>query len=398
MHDTVTKAKSRITDTPSTARPKVLVLFGTRPEVIKLAPVIRELRKKAFETVVVSSSQHKDLLTPFLGQLDVSVDHDLAIMTRDQTPNEVASRIMMRLDKVLSVERPELLLIQGDTTTTLSGAIAAFNRKVAVGHVEAGLRSGSPTSPFPEEMNRRLVTQVASLHFAATEMNRRTLVAEGIPSERIFVTGNPVVDCLRSMLGDLAASAEIRELMASTDGHKRILLTTHRRESFGPTMVRNLEILAEFVKDRRDVSLIFPVHPNPNVQRAAKDIMGDCPRIHLLEPLNYSDFLALMKSAWLIVSDSGGVQEEAPTLGKPLLVIRENTERPEAVAAGVSKLVGNDAGKLKLLLEENYADDTWTRSVREIPNPFGDGRSASRIVGVLEEHFATAKSLATSHR
>jgi UDP-N-acetylglucosamine 2-epimerase (non-hydrolysing) len=369
---------------------KVLVLFGTRPEVIKLAPVIRELRTKSYQTVVVSSSQHTQLLLPFLSALDVTVDFDLGVMRKNQAPNEVCSRVMAKLDKILVSKKPDLILVQGDTTTTLAGALAGFNRRIPVGHVEAGLRSGNLMSPFPEEMNRRVVSQIASFHFAATERNRRSLLSEGVASEKIFVTGNPVVDSLRGMLKKLTSSGEIAALIKSTEGKKRLLLTTHRRESFGSVMTENLKVIGDFVEARRNVCLFFPVHLNPNVKKVAESILGGRERIHLLDPLDYSDFLTLMKSAWLIISDSGGVQEEAPSLGKPLLVLRENTERPEAIRAGVSKLVGSNPRTLKMLLEENYSIDTWIRSVKEVANPFGDGRSAARIVGIIEEKLKTA--------
>lgn len=370
-------------------RMKVLVLFGTRPEAIKLAPVIHELRKRFFQTLVVSSSQHKQLLAPFLRSLNIEVDFDLGVMRRDQSPTEVCSRVLAKLDKILESERPDLILVQGDTTTTLAGALAGFNRKIPVGHVEAGLRSGNLMSPFPEEMNRRLVSQVASFHFAATERNRRNLLAEDVPSEKVFVTGNPVVDSLKYMLKNLQVSPEVTHLIKKTERMKRILLTTHRRESFGSTMTANLKVLRDFVERHEDVCLFFPVHPNPNVKAAAKEIMGKQPRIHLLGPLDYSDFLAIMKSTWLIVSDSGGVQEEAPSLGKPLLVMRENTERPEAIRSGVSKLIGSSPGTLKQLLDENYSVETWIKSVKEVANPFGDGRAATRIVRIIEEKLAS---------
>lgn len=388
MLDSVVTEPSETTRGAGNYRMKVMVLFGTRPEAIKLAPVIHELRKRLFQTVAVSSSQHKQLLEPFLASLNIDVDHDLSVMRKDQSPTEVLSRVMAKLDKVLAVEKPDLILVQGDTTTTLAGALAGFNRKIPVGHVEAGLRSGNLMSPFPEEMNRRLVSQVATLHFAATEKNRRNLLAEDVPTEKIFVTGNPVVDSLKSMLKNLDISPEIAELIKKTEGQKRLLVTTHRRESFGTVMTANLKVLRDFVAKRSDVCLFFPVHPNPNVKKIANEIMGGEERIHLLDPLDYSDFLALMKSAWLIVSDSGGVQEEAPSLGKPLLVMRENTERPEAIRAGVSKMIGSSPGSLKQLLEENYSVPTWIRSVREVANPFGDGRSAARIVRIIEERLA----------
>ncbi len=390
MDDSVSTATPPKVRIPVEPGAKVLVLFGTRPEAIKLAPVIHELRRKLFQTVVVCSSQHKQMLLPLLDLLDIKVDHDLGVMKKNQSPNDVCSRVTAKLDQVLQDEAADLLLVQGDTTTTLAGALAAFNRRVRVGHVEAGLRSGNLMSPFPEEMNRRVVSQVAWLHFAATEQNKRNLVREGVPTERIFVTGNPVVDSLQSMLKDLKPSEAIAKLLDATQDKKRVLLTTHRRESFGSVMSENLVVLRQFVERHPDTALFFPVHPNPNVRKVAKEILGTCDRVHLLEPLDYSDFLALMKAAWLIVSDSGGVQEEAPSMGKPLLVIRENTERPEAIRSGVSKLVGSESRTLKRLLEENYSVDTWIRSVTEVANPFGDGHASEKIVRVIGEQLAAA--------
>lgn len=391
MFDNVARDTTETERQNGNPRLKVIVLFGTRPEIIKLSPVIHELRKKSLETIVVSSSQHKQLLKPFLKTLQIEIDRDLGVMRPNQTPNEVCARVMANLDKILAAESPDLIVVQGDTTTALAGALAGFNRRIPVGHVEAGLRSGNIMSPFPEEMNRRLISQIASLHFAATERNRRSLLSENVPSEKVFVTGNPVVDSLKYMLKNLKPTPEITELIKNTKGKKRLLLTTHRRESFGSTMTANLKVLKEFVDKRKDVCLFFPVHPNPNVKKVAHKIMGGSERIHLLEPLDYSDFLAVMKSAWLIVSDSGGVQEEAPSLGKPLLVLRSNTERPEAIRAGVSKLIGNSPGSLKQLLYENYSVETWINSVQEVANPFGDGRSAARIVKIIVENLAPRK-------
>ncbi|HEY0462121.1 MAG TPA: UDP-N-acetylglucosamine 2-epimerase (non-hydrolyzing) [Pyrinomonadaceae bacterium] len=368
-------------------RLKILVLFGTRPEAVKLAPVIHELKKKFFRTVVVSSSQHRELLKPFLKMLEIETDFDLRVMKKNQTPNEVCSRILAKLDKILAEEKPDLILVQGDTTTTLAGALAGFNRRIPVGHIEAGLRSGNLYSPFPEELNRRLVSQIASLHFAATERNRRNLLAEDVATEKVFVTGNTVVDTLAHILKNLTPDAKITDLIKETEGLKRILLTTHRRESFGAQMSGNLKVLREFVEKRKDVCLFFPVHPNPNVRAATDEILARCERVFLLEPLGYKDFIALMQSVWLIVSDSGGIQEEAPSLGKPLFVLRENTERPEAIRAGVAKLVGGNPQVLKRMLDEIYSVETWIKSVKQISNPFGDGRAAERIVRVIEEKF-----------
>lgn len=366
---------------------KVLVLFGTRPEAIKLAPIIHELQRGDFQTCVVSSSQHKELLKPFLRLLEIETDFDLGVMRKDQSPNEVASRVLAKFDKILADEKPDLILVQGDTTTALAGSLAGFTRRIPVGHVEAGLRSGNLQSPFPEEMNRRVVSQIATLHFAATEKNRANLISEGIKSEVVFVTGNPVVDSLKQILKTSKPSDRIRALIDSTNRTKRILLTTHRRESFGETMGGNLQVLKDFVGSRNDLSLIFPVHPNPNVRKVAESILAGTRGVHLIEPLDYIDFISLMKEAWLIVSDSGGVQEEAPTLGKPLLVLRENTERPEAIHAGIAKLVGGNPKRLKMMLEENYAINTWMRSVKEIANPFGDGTAARKIVRIIADRL-----------
>ncbi len=370
---------------------KVLVLFGTRPEAIKLAPVIHELRRQGIETLVISSSQHKKLLLPFLKTLNVDVDIDLSVMKRNQSPNEVCAKVIAGLDKILAAQKPDMIIVQGDTTTTLAGAMAGFNRRIPVGHVEAGLRSGNLMSPFPEEMNRRLVSQVAAFHFAATEENRRNLLSEDVPQEKIFVTGNTVVDSLQKMLKDLKPSREIDELIKRTEGKKRLLVTTHRRESFGEKLTDNLRTIGDFVDRHDDVCVFFPVHPNPNVKAIAREILGRRERVHLLDPLDYPDFLALMRSAWLIVSDSGGVQEEAPSMGKPLLILRENTERPEAVTAGVARLVGD--GSFKTILENTYAVNTWIDSVQKIANPFGDGRSAERIVKIIAEKLTSARDI-----
>ncbi len=389
---TFTKNTSRVVAPFSGAAPKILVLFGTRPEAIKLAPVIDELKKReVFQTIVVSSSQHTDLLTPFLDIFQIKTDYDLSVMTANQTPNAVAAKVLEKLDVVLDAEKPDLILVQGDTTTAFAGAFAAFNRKIKIGHIEAGLRSGDRQSPFPEEVNRRIISQLATFHFCATVGNKRSLTAENIAEDSIFVCGNPVVDALHFILANKKASANLEKTLRATNGLKRIILTTHRRESFGEKMAENLKILRDFVSENKDVCVIFPVHPNPNVRDVTQQILANRDRIYLLEPLDYADFAALMKSAWLIVSDSGGVQEEAPSLGKPLLVLRENTERPEALAAGIAQLVGDD---LRELLEVNYVDETWINSVGKIANPFGDGTAAKRIVETLERYLTVETKIA----
>ena len=365
---------------------KILILFGTRPEIIKFAPIIRELKAQPeyFETVIVSSGQHTDLLIPFLSNFEIVPDFDLNVMTSGQTPSEVCARVMTALDKILCEEKPQVVLVQGDTSSALAGAIAAFHRKIPVGHVEAGLRSGDPTSPFPEEMNRRLISQVAAFHFAATGHNLETLVNEGVSPDSVFLTGNTVVDSLNHILENFAPGEKIKNLLTETVGFKRILLTTHRRENFGEVMSGNLKVLRSFIENNPDVCLLFPVHPNPAVRAATREVLSDHPRIYLIDPLDYADFVHMLANAWLIVSDSGGVQEEAPSLGKPLLVLRENTERPEALWSGVAKLVGNDPEKFAIMLEENYRDGSWINSVKKIANPFGDGTAAQQITEILK--------------
>lgn len=360
---------------------KLLILFGTRPEAVKLAPVIRELKKCGVRHITVSSGQHRDLLKPFLKIFDIKPDYDLSVMTENQTPNQVLSKVLAKLEPIFEREKPSTIVVQGDTTTALAGAIAGFNRRIKVAHVEAGLRSGDWKSPFPEEMNRQLISQIADLHFCATQDNRRNLLSENTDSEKIFVTGNPIVDSLQYVLKHLKPGKNTEKILAETEGLKRILLTTHRRENFGSKMSRNLLDLEKFVGRHKDVCLIFPVHPNPAVKSVTENLLQNRKNVFLTEPLDYFEFVFLLKSAWLTVSDSGGLQEETPTLGKPLIVLRENTERPEAVKSGVAKLIGNNS--LLQILEENYADPTWINSVKKIKNPFGDGACAEKIVQIL---------------
>lgn len=368
-------------------RKKILTIFGTRPEVIKLAPVIEQLeaRRDAFTTLNITSGQHQELLHPFVRLFEIRVDRDLAVMTQQQTPSHVCSRVLASLDPLLAEEMPDLILVQGDTTTALAAALAGFHRRIAVGHVEAGLRSGNAYSPYPEEMNRRLITRVASYHFAATARNRDTLLAEGVAPHAVFVTGNPVVDALKDMLRRAVPAPATQAVLEATQGLRRIVLTTHRRESFGEVMADNLRVLRAFVTAHDDVALVFPVHPNPAVVGPAADILSGHPRIHLIRPLRYDEFVVLLSHAWLIVSDSGGVQEEAPTLGKRLLVLRENTERPEVVESGVARLVGGRPERLAVMLDESYRDRGWSRPPEDIRNPFGEGDSGRRIARIIAD-------------
>ncbi|HXY48730.1 MAG TPA: UDP-N-acetylglucosamine 2-epimerase (non-hydrolyzing) [Terriglobales bacterium] len=366
-------------------RKKILTLFGTRPEAIKLAPVIQQLEesKDCFQTVNVTSAQHTDLLYPFVNLFRIRIDYDLRIMRERQTPSHVCARVLELLDPILDGERPDLILIQGDTTTAMAGALAGFHRRIPVGHVEAGLRSGNDYSPYPEEMNRKLISRLAKYHFAATARNRDTLLAERVPAENVFLTGNPVVDILQTVVRRHIVPNDMQRLLESTAGGKRIVITTHRRESLGSMMARNLTAISAFVSRHEDVVVLFPVHPNPNVVRVAQKIFKGQPRVHLLPPLGYEPFIMLLENSWLIVSDSGGVQEEATSLHKPLLIIRENTERPEAVEAGVARLVGGRPETLAAMLEEVYREGTWIEEVKKIENPFGRGDAGEQIVNLI---------------
>ena len=366
---------------PGAERTKtVMTLFGTRPEIIKLAPVIRALEAKpGLRAISVSSGQHTELLVPFIRQFGLRIDRDLRVMAPGQSLNGLATRVLGLVDTALTDFAPDLVLVQGDTTTAMAGALACFHRRIPVGHVEAGLRSGDPASPYPEEVNRRVISSLASWHFAATEANRKTLLREGVSAERVLVTGNPVVDSLEEMIRVGRPSERVRQWIADAKGARTIVLTTHRRESFGTAMRENLGVLGRFVERHPEAALIFPVHPNPEVRSAVEDALQGRPRVLLVPPMDYEEFIQLLSSASLIVSDSGGIQEEAPTLRKPLLVLRENTERPEAIESGAALLVGGDPAKLEAMLEAAWVDDTWESRLAGIRNPFGDGNAGHRI-------------------
>ncbi|MEZ6195424.1 MAG: UDP-N-acetylglucosamine 2-epimerase (non-hydrolyzing) [Planctomycetota bacterium] len=369
----------------------VLTLFGTRPELIKLAPVMSALDADGeIASLQVCSAQHRELLTPFLELFGTRVDAELDVMRPGQPLNLTAARVLERLDPVLEAHRPELLVVQGDTTTTLGGALAAFHRGIPVVHVEAGLRTDDLANPFPEEMNRRLVGRIAALHCAATEANRRRLLDEGVPAERVVLTGNPVLDALGVVAERARPTEETLRLLAELEGKRILALTAHRRESQGPVLEALLRVVADFAAARDDVAVVYPVHPNPRVREAAGRALAGRARVHLIEPLGYADFLALVRAAWLVVSDSGGVQEEAPSLGTPLLVLRETTERPEAIEAGVARLVGLDPARLAAELEAAEEPAGWTASIGSRPNPFGDGRSAPRILAAIRRELGLA--------
>lgn len=373
----------------SRGRPiRIAFVFGTRPECIKLAPVIRAVEAHPdMESVVICSSQHTDLLQPFLRCFDIRIDHDLQVMREGQTPDQVLAHALIGLGDFFAGQQFDLVIVQGDTATALAGALAAFHAHIPVGHVEAGLRTGNIHAPFPEEMNRRLITQLATLHFAATKQNVETLLGEGVDSSVIWKTGNPVVDALHWILKNEQPSQTLSDLVSKHSDKKLITLTTHRRESFGETMLSNLRALTDYVQSDQDALIVFPVHPNPNVRRAAKEALDGANRIEIIDPLGYADFIHLLRRSWLIVSDSGGVQEEAPALAKRLIVLRQSTERPEVVACGVAKLIGNDPKQLKETLMNADNDADWTKAAEGNRDLYGTGDAGEKIVTAIADHF-----------
>lgn len=362
---------------------KVLVCLGTRPELIKFAPMIKALESRGIDLVTVNTGQHTDLLQPLFELFNIRPKHNLEAMVAGQSLNALGSRLLERLDPVLEAEKPDLIIVQGDTASAVMGSLAAFNRRIPVGHLEAGLRSGNPLSPFPEEMNRRLVGQVAAYHFAATERNRRTLLDEGVPDSSIHLVGNTVVDALRQTLATTRPGKTVELMQQWAAGKRLVLVTTHRRENFGETMSQHLRALRDFIESEPDLCMVFPVHPNPNVRAAVAAELDQHPRIRLTDPMGYCDFVHLLSHAWLIVSDSGGIQEEATALGKPMIVLRENTERPEAVECGVARLVGESPERLRDMLRTALIDEVWHASASRSRDVFGDGQTGERICDLL---------------
>lgn len=363
---------------------KVLVLFGTRPEVIKLAPVINELRSRPaeFETIACSTGQHREMLDQALAVFRIKADLDLNLMTPGQTLAGLTSLLFKAIDHAIDDTKPDAVLVQGDTTSAFVGAMCGFYRRLIVGHVEAGLRTGNIWAPFPEEVNRCIVGRVATQHYAPTERARQNLLREGIDSDAITVTGNTVVDALHWMQHHkaLEPTAEIPgEIMAALDSHRLILVTSHRRESFGGGLENTFRSIVRIANEFPDTLIVYPVHLNPNVQAPARAILADHPRIRLLPPVSYAALLWLMSQSHIILSDSGGIQEEAPSFSKPLLVLRETTERPEAVDAGCAILVGTDPEKIVGNAARLLSDAAAYAAMAGKPNPFGDGRAATRI-------------------
>jgi UDP-N-acetylglucosamine 2-epimerase (non-hydrolysing) len=363
---------------------KILFVFGTRPEAIKLCPVVRYLRSQPdFDVKVCVTAQHRQLLDQVLDVFDIQPDYDLDLMLPGQTLYQSTSRIVAGLEPVIAGAKPQLVLVQGDTTTTFGGALAAFYGRIPVGHVEAGLRTGDIYSPFPEEMNRLLAGHLSTLHFAATEGARRNLLNEGVEPDRIAVTGNTGIDAVFYVRDGLEAGRlKAPESPWHDPQRKLILVTAHRRESFGEGFEQICLALAGLAR-RPDVQIVYPVHPNPNVQDPVQRHLAGQPNIVLLEPLSYVPFVDLMRRAQLLLTDSGGIQEEAPSLGKPVLVMREKTERPEAVAAGTVKLVGASLPTIVREVTRLLEDAEERRRMSRVHNPYGDGHACARISDVI---------------
>lgn len=366
----------------------VVSVVGTRPEVIKVAPVILELRKspQEFRTVILASAQHREMLDQMLEVFGLSPDHDLNVMTAGQSLADVTTKVLTGAGALLEREPADLLLVQGDTTTTFASALAAFYHRVAVGHIEAGLRTFKRYFPFPEEINRCLTTRLATLHFAPTEGAAGNLRAEGIAEADITVTGNTVIDALDMMVRRPRSLApELEEAIA---GKRLIALTAHRRENFGAPVREALGAVAELVDRHPEVCVVYPVHPNPNVKQVAEELLGGRDRVHLIAPLEYQAFCHLMARATLLITDSGGMQEEGPHLGKPVLVMRDETERPEAVEAGTVELVGCHRDRILTAATRLLTDDDAYRTMARAENPYGDGQAARRHVETIRAHFA----------
>ncbi|EMA8639370.1 non-hydrolyzing UDP-N-acetylglucosamine 2-epimerase [Cronobacter malonaticus] len=371
---------------------RVLTVFGTRPEAIKMAPLVHALAQDpAFDTRVCVTAQHRQMLDQVLNLFSIVPDYDLNIMKPGQGLTEITCRILEGLKPILTEFRPDVVLVHGDTTTTIATSLAAFYQRIPVGHVEAGLRTGDLYSPWPEEANRTLTGHLAMYHFAPTERSRQNLLCENIPDARIFVTGNTVIDALIAVRDRVLADEPLRLRLETQypflDGDKKMILVTgHRRESFGEGFEQICRALADIAAQNRDVQIVYPVHLNPNVTEPVNRILGHVENVVLIEPQEYLPFVWLMNHAWLILTDSGGIQEEAPSLGKPVLVMRETTERPEAVEAGTVRLVGTDTQRIVAEVTRLLHDEAAYQAMSHAHNPYGDGQACERILHALKNN------------
>lgn len=363
---------------------KVCSVFGTRPEAIKMAPLVKELQsREELDAKVLVTAQHREMLDSVLELFDITPDFDLNIMKHGQTITDITTRVLHGVGEIFEQEKPDLVLVHGDTTTTFAAALASFYQKIAVGHVEAGLRTGNIYSPYPEEMNRKLTGSLATYHFSPTIMNVENLLRENISKENIVITGNTVIDALLSVT-DKSYRFEIEELNEIDETKQRlILLTCHRRENWGEPMKQIFEAINELTSKHSDVVVVFPMHKNPSIRELARTYFGNNPSVRLIEPLDYEPFANLMKKSYLILTDSGGIQEEAPALGKPVLVLRTETERPEAVKAGTVRIAGIETERIVQLADELLSSQKSYDEMAHAANPYGDGTSSKQIADFI---------------
>ena len=364
---------------------KILTVFGTRPEAIKMAPLVRQLEKEpGLESVVCVTAQHREMLDQVLALFELTPDFDLNVMKPNQSVSQISTNVLLGMEKVLQEVQPDMVLVHGDTTTTFASALAAFYQKIPVGHVEAGLRTYDKYSPYPEEMNRILTGHMAELHFAPTERNRQNLLKESIADDKIFITGNTVIDALLTV-AEKPYEFEDETLKGIDFNRRRVItVTCHRRENLGENMVNIFSAVRDIAREYDDVEIVYPVHLNPKVRAAADQVLGGTDRVHLIQPLQYQPFVNLMAKSHFIITDSGGMQEEAPALGKPVLVVRRETERPEAVEAGTVKLAGVERGTIYSLATELLTDQKVYNAMAKAVNPYGDGKACQRITDIIK--------------
>lgn len=376
---------------------KIMTVFGTRPEAIKMAPLIKEMQKRPdeFEPITVVTAQHREMLDQVLGIFDIKPYYDLNIMHQGQTLNDITTDVLQKLDQVIAQAQPDIVLVHGDTTTTFAASIATFYAQKTLGHVEAGLRTWNKYSPYPEEMNRQMTDVLSDLYFAPTKQSQANLLQENHPQDKIFVTGNTAIDALNETVQKDYHHAALDEI--ATD-HRMILVTMHRRENQGEPMRQVFTAMRQVLKERPDVEIVYPVHLSPAVREIAHEVFDGIDRVHLIEPQDVIDFHNLSARSYFIMTDSGGVQEEAPSLGKPVLVLRDTTERPEGVSAGTLKLVGTDYDQVKTEMLNLLDDEKSYRAMSEASNPYGDGQASQRILAAIKYHFGVQKKRPTDFK
>ena len=376
---------------------KIMTVFGTRPEAIKMAPLIKEMQKRPdeFEPITVVTAQHREMLDQVLGIFDIKPDYDLNIMHQGQTLNDITTDVLQKLDQVIAQAQPDIVLVHGDTTTTFEASIATFYAQKTLGHVEAGLRTWNKYSPYPEEMNRQMTDVLSDLYFAPTKQSQANLLQENHPQDKIFVTGNTAIDALNETVRKDYHHSALDEI--ATD-HRMILVTMHRRENQGEPMRQVFTAMRQVLKERPDVEIVYPVHLSPAVREIAHEVFDGIDRVHLIEPQDVIDFHNLSARSYFIMTDSGGVQEEAPSLGKPVLILRDTTERPEGVSAGTLKLVGTAYDQVKTEMLNLLDDGKSYRAMSEASNPYGDGQASQRILAAIKYHFGVQKKRPTDFK